>query len=422
MTQTVIKIENLYKEYRLGTIGYATLREDFQRVVAQIQGKPDPNSVIGKTVNKKNKGRLLALDNINLEIKEGERLAIIGSNGAGKSTLLKLISRISAPTKGLIKIKGKIASLISVGTGFHSELTGRENIYLNGSILGLRKYEIDERLSRIIEFSGVDDFLDTPVKRYSSGMVIRLGFSVAAHLDPDILITDEVLAVADLEFREKSIKKLMKISDSGKTIIFVSHNLNSIRRLCKTAILLDRGRLILKDNVDDVISEYISFNKKRSSSIYSHGSIKTLKPVEVIDSKIISSDNSVKKLFSVTEKIGVTFFFNVNRIQKNLFLKVRLFSSTNVHIFDSLDVRGTAFDKIGIYQRTVWIKKNLLNEDTYYVSLHLISPPFESPKTHLVIDNINSFETTFYENSNSSKGKFKDKWGGVITPKLRWTD
>ena len=174
MNQTVIQIEDLYKEYRLGSIGYATLREDLQRMIAEIQGKPDPNSIIGAT--EENKNRILALNKINLEIKEGERLAIIGSNGAGKSTLLKLISRISAPTKGLIKIKGKIASLISVGTGFHSELTGRENIYLNGSILGLRKYEIEDRLSQIIEFSGIDDFLDTPVKRYSSGMVIRLGF------------------------------------------------------------------------------------------------------------------------------------------------------------------------------------------------------------------------------------------------------
>ena len=223
--KTVIKIENLYKEYRLGSIGYATLREDLQRILAEIQGKPDPNSIIGSNDHKNIKDRILALNNINLKVKEGERLAIIGANGAGKSTLLKLISRISAPSKGFIKINGKIASLISVGTGFHSELTGRENIFLNGSILGLRKYEIQERLSQIIEFSGIDKFLDTPVKRYSSGMVIRLGFSVAAHLDPDILITDEVLAVADLDFRKKSLNKLMKISDSGKTIIFVSHNL-----------------------------------------------------------------------------------------------------------------------------------------------------------------------------------------------------
>tara|TARA_B100001248_G_scaffold236085_1_gene199276 strand:+ start:865 stop:2127 length:1263 start_codon:yes stop_codon:yes gene_type:complete len=420
MNQTVIKIENLYKEYRLGSIGYATLREDLQKTIAEIQGKPDPNSIIG--ANKGNKNRILALNKVNLEIKEGERLAIIGSNGAGKSTLLKLISRISAPTKGLIKIKGKIASLISVGTGFHSELTGRENIYLNGSILGLRKYEIEDRLSQIIDFSGIDDFLDTPVKRYSSGMVIRLGFSVAAHLDPDILITDEVLAVADLDFREKSIKKLMHISDSGKTIIFVSHNLNSVRRLCKTAILLDKGQLLLKDNVDNVISEYISLNKKRSSSIHNIGKSDTLKPVELIDSKVISIDYNIQEIFSVTEKIGITFFFNVNKIQNNLYIKVRLFSSLNVHVFDSLDIKDALFSKIGIFQRTVWIKKNLLNEDKYYLSLHLISPPFEDPITHLAIDNINSFETVFNENSNSSKGKFKNKWSGVITPKLRWTD
>ena len=257
------------------------------------------------------KDRLLALNNINLEIKEGERLAIIGSNGAGKSTLLKLISRISAPSKGLIKIKGKISSLIAVGTGFHSELTGRENIYLNGSILGLRKYEIEERLSKIIDFSGVSNFLDTPVKRYSSGMVIRLGFSVAAHLEPDILITDEVLAVADLNFREKSINKLMQISDSGKTIIFVSHNLNSVRSLCKTAILLHKGRLLLKDNVDNVISEYISLNKKTVSFFDKNKKNISKEPIKVIDSKIINSDQSSKDVFSVTEKIGISFTFKV---------------------------------------------------------------------------------------------------------------
>ena len=422
MSPTVIKIENLYKEYRLGSIGYATLREDVQRVIAEIQGKPDPNSIIGSTENKNNKDRFLALNKINLEIKKGERLAIIGSNGAGKSTLLKLISRISAPTKGLIKIKGKIASLISVGTGFHAELTGRENIYLNGSILGLRKHEIDDRLSQIVDFSGVNDFLDTPVKRYSSGMVIRLGFSVAAHLDPDILITDEVLAVADLEFREKSIKKLMHISDSGKTIIFVSHNLNSVRRLCKTAILLDKGRLLLKDNVDSVISEYISLNKKRLSSTHNFEENKNSEPVEVISSKIISFDKNVKEIFPVTEKIGITFFFNVNKTQNNLYIKVQLYSSSNVHIFDSLDEKDSLFNKIGIFQRTVWIKKNLLNEDTYYLSLHLISPPFENPINHLIIDNINSFETIFHKNNNSSKGNFKHKRGGVIAPKLLWTD
>ena len=420
--KTAIKVENLYKEYRLGSIGYATLREDLQRVLAEIQGKSDPNSIIGSSDHNKNKDRLLALDNINLDIKEGERLAIIGSNGAGKSTLLRLISRISAPTKGLIKIKGKISSLISVGTGFHSELTGRENIFLNGSILGLRKYEIEERLSQIIKFSGIDNFLDTPVKRYSSGMVIRLGFSVAAHLDPDILITDEVLAVADLDFREKSINKLKQISDSGKTIIFVSHNLNSVRRLCKTAILLDKGRLLLRDNVDNVISEYISLNKKVVSLLKSSKRDINIEPIEVIDSKIINSRELSKDVFPVTEKIGICFTFKVNECSNDIFTKVKLYSSSQVHIFDSLDMKGSVFNQVGIFQRTVWIEKNMLNEDTYYVSLNLISPPYENPKLHLIIDNIASFETAFYKNKKSVKANFIDKWGGAIAPELLWTD
>tara|TARA_Y100000591_G_scaffold261818_1_gene234646 strand:+ start:2526 stop:3791 length:1266 start_codon:yes stop_codon:yes gene_type:complete len=420
--KTVIKIENLYKEYRLGSIGYATLREDLQRILAEVQGKPDPNSIIGKNNDYKNKDRLLALNNINLKINEGERLAIIGSNGAGKSTLLKLISRISAPTKGIIKVKGKISSLIAVGTGFHSELTGRENIYLNGSILGLRKYEIEERLSKIIDFSGVNKFLDTPVKRYSSGMIIRLGFSIAAHLEPDILITDEVLAVADLNFREKSINKLMQISDSGKTIIFVSHNLNSVRKLCKTAILLDKGRLLLKENVDNVISEYISLNKKAVS--FSNKSKKNIRiePIKVIDSKAIISDQSSKEFFSVTEKIGLNFTFKVNERRDDIFIKVKLFSSSHVHVFDSLDTKKSVFNQVGVIQRTAWINKNFLNEDTYYVCLNLISPPFKNPETYLTIDNVISFETVFFKNKKSVKGEFKDKWGGAISPELLWTD
>ena len=420
--KTIIKIENLYKEYRLGSIGYSTLREDLQRMIADIQGKPDPNSIIGSTTNNINKNRLLALNDINLEIKEGERLAIIGSNGAGKSTLLRLISRISAPTKGVIKIKGRISSLIAVGTGFHSELTGKENIYLNGSILGLRKYEIDNRLNRIIDFSGIREFLDTPVKRYSSGMVIRLGFSIAAHLDPDILITDEVLAVADLDFREKSISKLMQISNSGKTIIFVSHNLNSVRKLCDTAILLDKGKLLLKDKIDNVILEYISLNKKTIAVRNSFIGDEYLDPVKVINANIVNEDKKSKDVFLVTEKIGVVFTFEIKEKIKDLFTKVQLFSSTHVHILNAIDLDSSIFDRIGIFQRTIWIDQDMLNEDTYYINVNLISPPYKNPKTHVTIDNIASFETIFDDSNESVKGKFKNKWGGVMAPKFLWTD
>ena len=420
--RTIIKIENLYKEYRLGSISYSTLREDLQRFFAEIQGKPDPNSIIDSNTNKKTKNSLLALNDINLEIKDGERLAIIGSNGAGKSTLLRLISRISAPTRGVIKIKGRVSSLIGVGTGFHGELTGKENIYLNGSILGLRKYEIDNRLNRIINFSGIGDFLDTPVKRYSSGMVVRLGFSIAANLDPDILITDEVLAVADLDFREKSIKKLMSISNSGKTIMFVSHNLNSVRKLCDTAILLDRGRLLLKDNIDNVISEYISLNKKIIPAMKTAMADSSIEPVKINSVKIVNNKKKTKDVFLVTEKIGIVLGYEVKEKMKNLYTKVQLFSSTKTHIFDAIDLQTSIFDRVGIFQRTIWIDKDMLNEDTYYISLKLISPPYENPKTHLIINDIASFETIFDDSHTSVKGNFKNKWSGVVAPRLLWSD
>ena len=202
-----IKIENLYKEYRLGLVGSGTLYRDLQSLSAKLRGKEDPNSVIGKVEKNNSKGSILALNDINLEVEQGQVLGIIGMNGAGKSTLLKVLSRVTAPTKGSIKYRGRISSLLEVGTGFHPELTGRENIFLNGAINGMNKSEVSKRLDEIVDFAGVERFLDTPVKRYSSGMFVRLGFAVAAHLEPDILIVDEVLAVGDNAFKDKAAKK-----------------------------------------------------------------------------------------------------------------------------------------------------------------------------------------------------------------------
>jgi len=418
----VIKIENLYKEYRLGSIGYATLRQDIQRIIAEIQGKPDPNSIIGSPDANNKKKRLLALNNINLDIKEGDSIAIVGANGAGKSTLLKLISRITAPTKGVIKIKGRVTSLISLGTGFHPELSGMENIFLNGSILGLRKYEIESKLNKIVEFSGIGDFLNTPVKRYSSGMVVRLGFSVAAHLDPDILITDEILAVADLDFRERSMNKLAKISNSGKTIIFVSHNLNSVRKMCNDAILLDNGKILNKGKVENILSEYISLNKKTKFVKSNRILGPDIEPISMVNVKIINNKENAKDIFLVTEKIGIVLTFEVKEKMKDVFIKVQLFSSNHIHIFNSIDLNSTIFEKIGSIQRTMWIDKNVLNEDSYYLNASLISPPYKKPKIHLNIDSIASFETIFDDSSISVKGKFKNKWGGVMAPKFLWTD
>jgi len=265
---TVIKIENLHKEYRLGVIGHGTLYRDLQSWFAKMRGKPDPNSLLGTDNPNQCKGRILSLKDINLEIKHGEVLGIIGPNGAGKSTMLKILSKITSPTSGSIKYKGRIASLLEVGTGFQTELTGRENIYLNGAINGMNTKEVKKRLDEIVDFSGVEKFLDTPVKRYSSGMFVRLGFSVAAHLDPDILVVDEVLAVGDAAFRQKAVKKMGDISKTeGRTVLFVSHNMESIKSLCTRAVLLHNGSIIKDGSPSEVIDHYTDFaNAKKTGS------------------------------------------------------------------------------------------------------------------------------------------------------------
>ncbi len=256
-----ISIENLWKEYRLGVIGHGTLTKDLQSWWARVRGKEDPNSIIrsGARREKQIEGdRFWALRGIDLLVKEGDALGIIGKNGAGKSTLLKILSRVTSPSRGCVRIKGRIASLLEVGTGFHPELTGRENIFMNGAILGMSKPEIRKKLDEIIDFSGVQDFIDTPVKRYSSGMRVRLGFAVAAHLDPEILVIDEVLAVGDAEFQKKCLGKMSSFAKGGRTVLFVSHNMNAISNLCKTCAFLDSGQLICVDEPGKVIERYLS--------------------------------------------------------------------------------------------------------------------------------------------------------------------
>lgn len=258
MTKTVIKVENLSKRYRLGVIGGKTLREDVQRWVAKLRGKPDPLLKIGEDDYSNITGEnLWALLNVNFEVKRGEILGIIGRNGAGKSTLLKIISQITAPSSGEVKIQGRVGSLLEVGTGFHPELTGRENTYLNGAILGMSKQEVDGKFDEIVEFSELEKFIDTPVKRYSSGMYVRLAFAVAAHLDPEILVVDEVLAVGDVEFQKKCLGKMGSISDKGKTILFVSHNMAAIRRLCSRVIVLSEGKIMTNTTVDSGVDRYL---------------------------------------------------------------------------------------------------------------------------------------------------------------------
>ncbi len=260
MSDLSIKIENVKKQYRLGTIGGGTLQSDLQSWWAKVRGKEDPNLKIGAKTYGKNE-KFLALDGINLEIKKGEALGIIGHNGAGKSTLLKLLSRVTAPTEGNIYINGRISSMLEVGTGFHPELTGRENIYLNGAILGMSRAEVTSKIDQIIEFSECGQFIDTPVKRYSSGMYVKLAFSVASHLDSEILIMDEVLAVGDMKFQQKCIDKMVNVAnEEGRTILYVSHNMSTIRKLCNRCVVLDHGKVVFVGDVEEAIGYYLDSN------------------------------------------------------------------------------------------------------------------------------------------------------------------
>jgi len=255
---TVISVEQVSKSYRLGQIGGGTLKEDVSRWWAKLRGQPDPTLKIGQEHHARLVGeQFWALEDVSFEVKEGEVLGIIGRNGAGKSTLLKILSQVTTPTSGQIKIKGRIASLLEVGTGFHPELTGRENAFLNGAILGMTKTEIRKKFDEIVDFSGIEEFIDTPVKRYSSGMYVRLAFAVAAHLEPEILIVDEVLAVGDSEFQKKCIGKMQDVSRGGRTVLFVSHNLDAVARLCTSAILLRAGRLYASGSTLEMTNEYL---------------------------------------------------------------------------------------------------------------------------------------------------------------------
>lgn len=263
---SVIKIENLSKAYQLGEIGTGTISRDLERWWARARGKEDPLLKIGETNDRRTKGNsdvVWSLKDINLDIQQGDAVGIIGRNGAGKSTLLKILSRVTAPTTGSIKIKGRVASLLEVGTGFHPELSGRENIFLNGAILGMRKAEIKKHFDAIVDFSGVERYIDTPVKRYSSGMYVRLAFAVAAHLESEILIVDEVLAVGDAEFQKKCLGKMNDVSKGeGRTVLFVSHNMSAIKRLCNEGVFLDNGLLDLAGNVETIIDRYLHTEKE----------------------------------------------------------------------------------------------------------------------------------------------------------------
>jgi len=305
MSSIVIRTENISKQYRLGSVGTGSLIHDINRVFYRFRGKEDPYLQIGETNDRSKKGSskyVWALKDINFEVNQGEVLGIIGRNGAGKSTLLKILSRTTTPTTGSIKIKGRVASLLEVGTGFHPELSGRENIFLNGAILGMTKHEIIKKFDEIVDFAGVERYIDTPVKRYSSGMYVRLAFGVAAHLEPEILVVDEVLAVGDAEFQKKALGKMKDVSSKdGRTVLFVSHNMTAINSLCQKGLLLSNGLILESGPINNVLDTYYnSFRAMRSVEYIGEGPIRKAY-IKTSNSGVFSSDELKIVLYFFTE-------------------------------------------------------------------------------------------------------------------------
>lgn len=305
MSNSVISVENLSKQYRLGTISHGTLARDIQSWWARLRGRDDPNALLSPETSKSSLGNEVfwALKDVSFDVKQGQVLGIIGRNGAGKSTLLKIFSRVTTPTTGQVKLKGRVASLLEVGTGFHPELTGRENVYLNGAILGMTRKEIDKKFDQITEFAEIEKFIDTPVKRYSSGMYVRLAFAVAAHLEPEILIVDEVLAVGDAQFQKKCLGKMQEVGKEGRTVLFVTHQMAMIRTLCDRAILLNKGQLIDDGNAAEVVERYIKMttdNIKTSSATFEEDENLA---GQILKAALYKKDGKTSTIFDVFEQI-----------------------------------------------------------------------------------------------------------------------
>lgn len=334
MSDTAIKFENISKQYRLGLVGTGTISHDLNRWWHLVRGKEDPYLRIGEVNDRTSKGKskyVWALKDISFDVKQGEVLGIIGKNGAGKSTLLKILSRVTSPSTGSIKAKGRIASLLEVGTGFHQEMTGRENIYMNGAIMGMTKAEISRKLDEIIDFAGISRFVDTPVKRYSSGMIVRLGFAIAAHLEPEILVVDEVLAVGDAEFQKKAIGKMQDVArGEGRTVLFVSHNMGAVESLCTRAVILKNGQLFYNGNVETAIGKYLENNMFPEDSSPIIKGVKRCHPHIILDSITMNgSESNIVNLDPENNKVTLSIKGKL-KSKRKIAVEIRLF-----------DIRGT---------------------------------------------------------------------------------
>lgn len=426
---TAIKVENLSKAYQLGTIGTGTLSRDLERWFARVRGKEDPFLKIGEANDRSVKGSsdvVLSLSDVSFDIQQGDAVGIIGRNGAGKSTLLKLLSRVTSPTTGSIKVKGRIASLLEVGTGFHPELTGKENIFLNGAILGMRKKEIARKFDQIVDFAGVERYIDTPVKRYSSGMYVRLAFAVAAHLESEILIVDEVLAVGDAEFQKKCLGKMGDVSKGeGRTVLFVSHNMAAVSTLCNNSILLKHGKLEDFDGTSTIIDKYISSGKESEAEIFKEDIIvsKKCSKADFHALRLKSNSRGVTSNFAIDEEVIIEFEYDVFENGAIVYPSIHLLDSTETCILATFNGPSAtlAIDsyydkplKKGIYKSVCKIPASFLNDKLYSISAFLV--PQDSSGMGIA-EKVMSFTMT---ETGDMRKEYTGEWAGMVRPKLDW--
>ena len=412
-----IEFENIGKQYRLGLVSTRTISHDMNRWWAMnVLHKEDPYLKIGETNDRSHKGQsdyVWALKDINFSVEEGDVVGIIGKNGAGKSTLLKLLSRVTTPTTGTITVQGRIASLLEVGTGFHPEMTGRENIYMNGAIMGMTKAEITRKLDEIVDFSGCERYIDTPVKRYSSGMTVRLGFAIAAHLEPEILVVDEVLAVGDAEFQKKAIGKMQDVSKGqGRTVLFVSHNMAAVKSLCKHGILLENG--IIKDSgiIDDIVTNYLQGDNEVSNHKISKTPIFSYHDFHLYEIGVHKKGAGFEDSMRVDDELELYLRFKMTKAQ-TLFPRFHFKNEQGTKIFSSMG-DGTYYNprhELGMYEQIISIPANFLNWGTFYIDLNLST----GQKTIYTESDVISFTLS---NKEIPIGMWMGREPGDVTPQF----
>ncbi len=413
-----IEAHELSKRYRIGQMqaAYGTLRDSLSRIAARRAGREEKHA----------RQEIWALRDVSFSVPEGEVLGVIGRNGAGKSTLLKILTRITTPTSGRAVIRGRVGSLLEVGTGFNPELTGRENVFLNGSILGMKRREIQRKLGDIVEFSGIDKFIDTPVKRYSSGMHVRLAFSVAAHLEPEILLVDEVLAVGDAEFQQRCLGRMEDFSGTGRTVLFVSHNMQTINQLCNRVIWLDEGAIAEDGEPSKVVTHYLHSTSYASGAHISWPDDETAPGddlVRLLAVRAIDEDDNTTDAVDARDPIGIEIRYRVLRPGPGVFTKIRVRDRRSDIAFNAMDVASHAEDSSepGLYTATAWISGNLLNEGTTTVDVAVCT--LRSPKLHQRAARYEAVLFTVFDpgDGDSARGRFTGQISGVVRPRLEWS-